>query len=78
MDSTDNTPPTTSDIPLAGNSTPAWTPSVSSLPRFGSTPAGRQPGQTTTVTVGHKTLEATLLGLHRAVPKSILVMHSHK
>ena len=46
VDSTGSAPPTTSDMPLAGYSTPGLlTVIVSSLPRFGSTPAGRQPGQ---------------------------------
>ena len=44
MDSTDNAPPTPSAMPLAGHSTPGPL-SFSSLPQFGSTPAGRQPGE---------------------------------
>ena len=42
--STGSAPPTTPDMPLTGHSTPGLL-NVSSLPRFGSTPAGRKPRQ---------------------------------
>ena len=42
VDSNDSAPPTPSAMPLADHSTPGLI-TVSSLPRFGSTPPGRQP-----------------------------------
>ena len=44
VDSTDSATPTTSDMPLAGHSVPGLL-AISLLPRYGSTPAGRQRGK---------------------------------